>query len=206
MEIRNVFCVGRNYIKHAHELGNEVPDSPMIFTKPTNSIVYAEGKPIKFPQNQGDIHYEIEIVLYIGKEVSRPIQVDNVVTKMALGVDFTLRDVQSTLKKKGHPWLLAKGFKNAALLTEFWNFPGQSACEQKEFSLVQDGKIVQKGNIKSMIFNFQTLIKYIDDYFGLKEGDIIFTGTPEGVGPIHNNDEFKLCWGSESKGVFSVDK
>src|SRR5699024_3655183 len=101
MEIKNIFCVGRNYVKHARELGNDVPDKPMIFTKPTNSIIYADNQQIKFPRHQGEIHYEIEVVLYIGKEVTRPLQVDNIVTKMALGIDFTLRDVQSALKEKG---------------------------------------------------------------------------------------------------------
>lgn len=206
MEIKNIFCVGRNYVKHARELGNDVPDKPMIFTKPTNSIIYADNQQIKFPRHQGEIHYEIEVVLYIGKEVTRPLQVDNIVTKMALGIDFTLRDVQSALKEKGHPWLLAKGFKNATLLTNFWEFPGQTACEQEDFSLIKNARIVQQGNIKSLIFNFQNLIEYIDDHFGLTSGDIIFTGTPEGVGPITDKDELKLFWNEELKGSFQVGK
>src|SRR5690625_6179253 len=100
MEIKNIFCVGRNYVKHARELGNDVPDKPMIFTKPTNSIIYADNQQIKFPRHQGEIHYEIEVVLYIGKEVTRPLQVDNIVTKMALGIRS--EEHTSELQSRGH--------------------------------------------------------------------------------------------------------
>jgi len=206
MDINNIFCVRRNYVKHAHELGNDVPEVPMIFTKPTNAIAYTEDKPIEFPNDQGEIHYEVEIVLYIGKDIEYPVQVDDVVSNMAMGIDFTLRDIQSQLKDKGHPWLLAKGFKNAALLTEFWDFPGEKASGDSDFTLVQNDKTVQQGNIHSMIFDFKSLITYIDRHFGLKKGDIIFTGTPEGVGPIQNKDDFKLYWNKELKGRFTVQK
>ena len=204
MKINNIFCVGRNYAKHAAELGNEAPSKPMIFSKPTHSITYADGNSITFPSKKGEIHYEIELVLYIGKPVPEQFKVDDIVTQLALGIDFTLRDVQTTLKEKGHPWLLAKGFKNAALLTKFWDFPGVETCEQETFTLLQNDKVVQKGQAKSMIFNFQVLLQYIYENFGLAEGDVIFTGTPEGVGPIHHEDEFRLLWGEKEKGSFRV--
>src|SRR5699024_5294332 len=143
-------------------------------------------------------------VLYIGKPVPLNFEVDDIVTKMALGIDFTLRDVQSTLKEKGHPWLLAKGFRNAALLTEFWNFPGVKSCEEEKFTLLQNDKTVQTGQANSMIFDFQALLKYIYENFSLGEGDVIFTGTPEGVGPIRHGDEFRLMWGKREKGSFRV--
>jgi fumarylpyruvate hydrolase len=205
MEIRNIFCVGRNYANHAAELGNAVPDRPMIFSKPTHAYVLADGKSIDYPRNQGDIHHELEIVLYIGKDVvDRDFQVDEVVTHMALGVDLTLRDIQSDLKKKGHPWLLAKGFKHAAIVTDFWNFPGEAACKEKDFCLIRDGQAVQKGNISSVIFSFHKILAYIQENFGLMRGDIIYTGTPEGVGPITDGEKYELQWGEEFKGSFSV--
>ncbi|AIF43027.1 fumarylacetoacetate hydrolase family protein [Virgibacillus sp. SK37] len=204
MRFSNVFCIGRNYANHAAELGNELPSMPMVFSKPTHSLVRADGKVITYPANMGDIHHELEIVLYIGKHVSEKFQVDDVVTKMALGVDLTLRDVQTDLKKKGHPWLLAKGFKNAAVVTDFWDFPGTAACADEIFSLERGGKVIQKGNIQSMIFNFHEVIDYIQKNFGLNEGDIIYTGTPEGVGPIADGEKYELKWGEKVKGSFVV--
>ncbi|KRG16405.1 fumarylacetoacetate hydrolase family protein [Lederbergia galactosidilytica] len=205
MEFRNIFCVGRNYADHALELGNAVPDKPLIFSKPLHSLVLANGEAIHYPGNKGAIHHELEIVLYIGEDLpDDDIQVDKVVTKMALGIDLTLRDVQSELKKKGHPWLLAKGFKNAAIVTDFWDFPGEAACKKENFSLLRDGQTVQDGNITSMIFSFQTILAYIQANFGLRKGDIIFTGTPEGVGPISNGEKYELYWGKEGKGSFRV--
>lgn len=204
MKINNIFCVGRNYADHAVELGNDIPEKPLIFSKPTNSLVIADGTPIDLPANQGEIHHELEIILYVGKDVSAGDKVDDVVTKMALGIDFTLRDVQTELKKKGHPWLLAKGFKNAAAYTDFWDFPGQTACLEKDFTLLRDQKIVQTGNSASMIFSFQAIIDYLQANFSLKAGDIIYTGTPEGVGPIHHGETYALKWGEEVKGSFRV--
>lgn len=204
MNINNIFCIGRNYADHAAELGNEVPTKPMVFSKPTNSLVEANGQIIQYPADQGEIHHEVELVLYIGKDATDSVKVDDVVTKMAMGVDLTLRDVQSELKKKGHPWLLAKGFKNASVITEFWEFLGEVACSESDFSLLRDGKVVQQGNISSMIFHFQTILEYIQTNFGLKEGDIIYTGTPEGVGPIADGEKYELRWGDEVKGSFVV--
>lgn len=205
MDIRNIFCIGRNYVNHALELGNAVPKQPMVFSKPLHSLVFAEGQEIDYPGNRGAIHHELEIVLYIGEDVDADhIEVDQVVTKMALGIDLTMRDVQTELKKKGHPWLLAKGFKNAAILTEFWDFPGETACKKSNFSLTSNGKLIQEGNIDSMIFPFHTLLTYIHTNFGLKKGDIIYTGTPEGVGPIADGEEYEMLWGTESKGNFYI--
>lgn len=205
MDIRNIFCIGRNYANHAKELGNVIPDQPLVFSKPTNALSFADGRTINYPINQGEIHHELEIVLYIGQTIeTNNFLVDDVVTKMALGIDLTLRDIQSELKQKGHPWLLAKGFKNAAIVTDFWNFPGEAHCKEKDFSLMCDDKVVQKGNISTMIFSFQTLLDYIHENFGLSKGDIIYTGTPEGVRPIVDKENYELWWGNELKGRFAV--
>lgn len=204
MDIRHIFCVGRNFQEHAAEMGSEAPKYPMIFQKPTHALTHANGNEITYPQDRGAIHFEIEIVLYIGKPVTDSFSVNDVVTKMALGVDMTLRDEQSELKRKGHPWLIAKGFRNAAVLTDFWDYPGEDVCQEVDFSLYKNGGCVQSGNTSNLIFDFQTLLTYIHQHVGLSEGDVIFTGTPHGVGPIANNDLFGLKWGNEEKGRFRV--
>ncbi|MDT8862326.1 fumarylacetoacetate hydrolase family protein [Alkalihalobacillus sp. MEB130] len=199
----NIYCIGRNYEKHASELGNEVPDQPLLFSKPSHSLVEARGQEIVLPKGLGDIHYELEIVLKINKAVEKGSKVTEVVSEMALGLDLTLRDVQSELKKKGHPWLRAKGFKNSAIITEFWPFD-EKECANTEFSFDLNGETRQKGHTRDMIFTFQDIIDECADCFGLGEGDLIYTGTPEGVGPIHVNDIGKLFWGVEEKGSFLI--
>ncbi|HET6872844.1 MAG TPA: fumarylacetoacetate hydrolase family protein [Sporolactobacillaceae bacterium] len=203
--IRNIFCVGRNYADHAKELNNEVPTSPFLFSKPTHALVEANGQPIPMPKNSGAIHYETELVLHISKPYEKGMKVDDLVDKMALGIDFTLRDVQTELKKKSHPWLRAKGFKNSAVLTRFIDFPGFEACKQVDFALIKNGEEVQHGNIKDMIFDLQILIDFTGEHFGLGPGDIIYTGTPAGVGPTEDGDHFVLSWGHETLGEFSTE-
>ncbi|MUV36815.1 3-fumarylpyruvate hydrolase [Lentibacillus sp. JNUCC-1] len=176
MEIQNIFCVGRNYAEHAEELGNTVPERPLIFTKPTHSAVTATGNKIALPHDSGSVHYEAEVVLYIGKDIEETVAVDEVFTHMALGIDFTLRDVQTELKNKGHPWVLAKGFKNAAVLTEFWSFPGEAACLGKTFSLVKNGATAQIGDMNDLIFDFTTLLTYINIHFGLARETLFSPG------------------------------
>lgn len=204
MVIGHIFCVGRNFRKHAAEMGSDAPEKPMVFQKPAHSLACAGGDVLRYPNDCGAIHYEVEIVLYIGKQVKEGFSVDEVVTDMALGIDMTMRDVQSELKQKGHPWLLAKGFKNAAVVTDFWSFPGVHACKEKNFSLYKNDECVQKGNIKDLIFDFQTLLTYIHEHIGLNQGDVVYTGTPEGVGPLSDHDTFELFWGTKRKGQFRV--
>jgi fumarylpyruvate hydrolase len=202
--IRNIYCVGRNYQAHAAELGNDVPDQPMIFIKPTHALISMDTDTIKLPGDQGGIHYEGELVLHAGKPYKPGITVDEIIDQFALGIDFTLRDVQSGIKKKGQPWLPAKGFLRSAPITEFVPFPGAAVLEQTDFQLLKNGKAVQRGNIKNMIFNLQTLIDFIAVHYGLGEGDIIYTGTPEGVGPAEHGDRLELLWGDQSFGAFIV--
>lgn len=206
MDIKNVYCIGRNYKKHAEELGNEVPNAPLVFSKPTGALRKADGSVIHFPNNKGEIHHELEIVLYVGNDVRDGFRTEDVITKMALGIDFTLRDVQSTLKKKGHPWLIAKGFRNSGILTDFWDFPGIEKSKEKDFTLLRNNETVQYGNINALIFDYQTLLEYIHQEIGLNKGDIVYTGTPEGVGPIADQEEYILKWGDEVKGSFIVSK
>ncbi|GED66800.1 fumarylacetoacetate hydrolase [Brevibacillus reuszeri] len=202
--IRNIYCVGRNYRLHAAELGNDVPTRPMIFDKPTHALAEAVGNEIELPGTRGELHYEAELVLHIARPYEAGVTLEQMVDKIALGIDFTLRDVQSELKKAGHPWLLAKGFKNSAILTSFHAFPGVDALQNTEFSLLKNGEQVQCGKINDVIFDLMTIITYISDHFGLDQGDIIYTGTPAGVGPIADGDVMTLVWGEENWGQFTA--
>lgn len=198
--IKNIYCIGRNYIAHAKELNNKVPTSPFLFSKPTHAVVEANGQKIILPKDRGPVHYEVELVIHMGKPYKKGIKVDEIVDKMSLGIDFTLRDEQSQLKEQRYPWLLAKGFPNSALLTKFIEFPGEDACKNKNFSLLKNGEQVQLGNISHLIFDLQTIIDFSAQHLGLSKGDIIFTGTPEGVGPVSDGDTLSLIWGDETLG------
>jgi len=199
-QIKNIYCVGRNYVLHAKELNNKVPTSPMLFQKPTHALVEADGREIFLPGNQGTIHFETELVIKMGKPYEKGIKVDELVDAMAIGLDLTLRDVQNGLKEKGYPWLLAKGFKNSAVLSKFIPFPGVEKCKDLNFGLLKNGRQIQSGNIKDLIFDLQTLVDYIAEHLGLGVGDIIFTGTPEGVGPVSDGDRMSLLLGEEILG------
>lgn len=203
-EIQNIYCVGRNYRLHAAELGNDVPTRPMIFNKPTHALAEAVGTEIELPGTRGELHYETELVLHIARPYEAGATLEQMVDKVALGIDFTLRDVQSELKKAGHPWLLAKGFQNSAILTPFHAFPGVEVLQGTDFSLLKNGEQVQRGNISDVIFDMMTIISYIAEHFGLDRGDIIYTGTPAGVGPIADKDVMTLVWGEEEWGQFTA--
>jgi fumarylpyruvate hydrolase len=202
--IRNIYCVGRNYRAHAAELGNDVPDQPMIFIKPTHALVELTGGELTLPGNQGEIHFETEVVLHIGKPYTEGISVDDIVDQYALGIDFTLRDVQNAIKKKGQPWLPAKGFLGSAPISSFRPFSSAAVLEQTNFQLLQNGKMVQNGNVSHMIFDLQTIVDYIAKHYGLGVGDIIYTGTPEGVGPVSSGDRLELLWGEEVIGAVTI--
>lgn len=200
MTYRNVYCIGRNYALHAKELGNEVPTSPMAFLKPTHALVPLAGD-IAMPGNAGEVHHEVEIVLRIAKPYAPGARVEELVDRMTLGLDFTLRDVQSELKKKGQPWLAAKGFRSSAPICEWLPFPGVEATENAEFALRRNGETTQVGYARDMIFSFQTLIDFLGTAYGLGEGDVIFTGTPAGVGPVADGDRLELFWNGAAIGA-----
>ncbi|MED1793721.1 fumarylacetoacetate hydrolase family protein [Brevibacillus nitrificans] len=203
-QIGNIYCVGRNYKLHAEELGNDVPTKPMIFGKPTHALAEAAGGEIVLPGTRGELHYETELIIHIARSYESGVTLDEMVDEIALGIDFTLRDVQSELKKKGHPWLLAKGFKNSAIFTPFHAFPGLDECLKTDFTLLKNGEQAQRGNIRNVIFDLMTLIQYISEHFGLEKGDIIYTGTPEGVGPVADGDVLTFLWGDQKWGEFTA--
>lgn len=202
--IRNIYCVGRNYGLHAAELGNEVPDEPMIFTKPTHALAAIQGQSIALPGDRGEVHFETELVVHVGTDYKPGITVNQLIDKMALGIDFTLRDVQSVIKKKGQPWLPAKGFLNSAAITAFHPFPGFDEVKQTEFSLRRNGVEAQRGNVQDMIFDLQVIVDYIAKHYGLGKGDIIYTGTPAGVAAVSTGERMELLWGEELYGEFTI--
>ncbi|MBY0008991.1 fumarylacetoacetate hydrolase family protein [Paenibacillus typhae] len=200
-DINNVYCVGRNYRLHAEELGNKVPAEPLIFLKPSHAAVPLDKAIIHLPQNAGQIHYEGELVLRIARDYVPGMSVEELVDVMALGLDFTLRDVQEDLKKKGLPWTAAKGFKNAAPLTPYIALPEQEELEATDFTVRKNGVEVQRGNVKDMIFSLQKVVEFIAARYGLGKNDLIFTGTPAGVGPVVSGDSFELFWGERLLGT-----
>ncbi|WP_405110677.1 fumarylacetoacetate hydrolase family protein [Paenibacillus sp. FSL K6-1217] len=199
--VNNVYCVGRNYQLHAEELGNKVPSEPLIFLKPSHAAVALDKAIIHLPKDAGLIHYEGELVLRIARDYVPGMSVQELVDVMALGLDFTLRDVHNDLQKKGLPWTAAKGFKNAAPLTPYMALPEQEELEATDFTVRKNGIEVQRGNVKNMIFSLQKIVEFIASRYGLGKDDIIFTGTPAGVGPVVAGDSFELFWGERPMGT-----
>ena len=184
-----IICIGRNYIDHAKELNNPVPKKPLIFMKPPSALL-VNNKPLYYPEFTKDLHYEVEVVLKIGKNGRhvQPAFAGDYITEVALGIDFTARDLQSQLKAKGHPWEIAKGFDGAAALSPF--VPISTVNRHAiEFRLDANGQTVQHGNTKDLIFSFEDIIVYASQFFKLQMGDLIYTGTPAGVGPVKIGDQ-----------------
>ncbi len=198
--IKNIFCVGRNYVEHVKELQNQQPSEPVIFNKPTHALVKADGNSIKLPSNKGEVHHEVELVVKLAQDYDPNKNIDQLIDEMAIGLDLTLREVQQQLKDKQYPWLLSKGFPNAAIISEFIKFPGIQGCGAHHFALMINEKVVQEGNIKQMIFDLPTLIHFIGQNLGLKKSDIIYTGTPAGVGALKDKDQLSLMWGEQELG------
>jgi 2-keto-4-pentenoate hydratase/2-oxohepta-3-ene-1,7-dioic acid hydratase in catechol pathway len=180
------FCVGRNYVEHIQELNNERPDEPVIFTKPDTALL-KNNSPFYLPSFSNDIHHEVELVLRICKEGK------NIEEKFAakyfdaigIGIDFTARDLQQKAKEKGLPWDIAKGFNSSAPISDkFIPVADFKNLKDINFSLQIDGTLKQMGNTSLMLFPFEIIISYLSKFFTLRTGDLIYTGTPKGVGPV----------------------
>ena len=186
LKIENIYCVGRNFEKHAKELGNKVPKTPLIFQK-SNSTLNTRNK-IEIPKNK-TIEHELEIVILIGKNGSPKThnEAASFISGFSIGLDLTDRKLQADLKKKGLPWFPAKSFKGSAVID--LNFKHE--CPKK-FYLTVNQKIRQEGNFNDMIFSFENIVLHISKIVDLKKGDIIFTGTPEGVAPLVNGDQVEM--------------
>ncbi len=180
-----ILAIGRNYAEHIKELNNERPDEPVIFTKPDTALLKS-GRPFFYPDYSNDIHHEIELVLRIckvGKNIDEKFA-HKYYDHIGLGIDFTARDLQQKAKDKGLPWAIAKGFDGSAPISEFLPISKFGNLNDINFSLKVDGELKQQGNTGFMLFNFNYMVSYLSKFFTLKKGDLIFTGTPKGVGPI----------------------
>ncbi|MFY8109995.1 MAG: fumarylacetoacetate hydrolase family protein [Bacteroidia bacterium] len=185
-----IFCVGRNYSEHAKELGNAVPENPVIFSKPDTALL-KNGEDFYLPDFSNDVHYEAELVIKISK-MGKKIQekfASNYYSEIGFGIDFTARDLQTQLKQKGLPWELAKAFDGSAPIGEFLNV--NDLQNPIQFSLLKNGELVQNGNSNDMIFSFDKIVSFISQYFTLKVGDLIYTGTPAGVGQVKIGDKLE---------------
>lgn len=179
-----IFGVGRNYVAHIEELNNERPSEPVIFTKPDTALLL-KNRPFYYPSFSNDIHHEVEIVLKIckvGKNISEKFA-HTYYEEIGVGIDFTARDLQQKAKEKGLPWAIAKGFNDSAPLSKFVSKHDYD-LRNLDFSLTLDGETKQQGNTGLMLFSFDYIISYLSKYFILKKGDLIYTGTPAGVGPV----------------------
>jgi len=186
-----IICIGRNYIDHAKELNNPVPSKPIIFMKPSTALLI-DNKAFYHPEFSKNIHYEVEVVVKISKNGKHiePTFAEQYYEEIGLGIDFTARDLQDELKSKGHPWEIAKGFDNSAVTGKFLPVSNLPDRDNIHFHLVKNGKVVQDGYTKDMIFSINHLIVFASQFFTLQKGDLIFTGTPAGVGKTEPGDHF----------------
>lgn len=184
-----IICIGRNYVKHIEELQNERPDEPVVFMKP-DSAVLLKQHPFVIPEFSEDIHHEIELIVKINKvgKYIEPKFAHKYYDEISVGIDFTARDLQQKLKDKGLPWEKAKAFDGSAVIGEFVSKEKFQSVDNLNFELTNNGKVVQSGNSSLMLWKIDELIATISQYFTLKIGDIIFTGTPEGVAQVKPND------------------
>jgi 2-keto-4-pentenoate hydratase/2-oxohepta-3-ene-1,7-dioic acid hydratase in catechol pathway len=182
-------CVGRNYAEHARELGNEIPDAPLLFMKPSTAA--AEGPNLRLPDFSQSVHYEAELVLRIDQHLrsATPQEADTAWRQVTVGLDLTARDLQDRLKAKGQPWELAKAFDGSAVLGTFHDRGAVCAPDGHFlFELHRNGVVVQQGDTRQMIHGINELLAYISRHFTLEPGDMVFTGTPAGVGPLSPGD------------------
>ena len=184
-----LICIGRNYVDHINELSNERPDEPVVFIKPDSAILPKE-QDFYIPEFSQDVHYEVEVLVKIkkvGKHISKEFA-HKYYDEIGLGIDFTARDLQSKLKSKGLPWEKAKGFDGAAVVGKWLPKDKFKDLDKLNFSLSKNGEKVQDGNTSLMLWKIDEIIAHVSTYFMLKKGDIIFTGTPAGVGKVSPND------------------
>ncbi|WP_420387264.1 fumarylacetoacetate hydrolase family protein [Roseivirga sp.] len=186
-----IIAIGRNYAAHIAELNNEKPAQPVVFMKPDTALL-RKNAPFYYPEFSKDIHFEVEILLKINREGKYIDQkfAHKYYDEIGIGIDFTARDLQSQCKEKGLPWEIAKGFNGSAPVSEFISKENFNLADLN-FSLRQNGELKQNGNTSLMLFPFDEIVAYVSQYFTLKKGDIIFTGTPSGVGPIAIGDKLE---------------
>lgn len=194
-----IFCVGRNYTDHAKELNNAIPDEPVIFMKPKSALLQPHT-PFYYPEFTNELHYECELVLRIAKN-GKYIQekfANKYYDAVTTGIDFTARDIQNELKEKGLPWEKAKAWDNSAVVGKWVPFANIKDRNKINFSLQKNKEVVQKGDSQEMLFDFDFIVSYISNFFSINIGDLVFTGTPAGVGEIVVGDEIEAFMEEES--------
>jgi acylpyruvate hydrolase len=200
-----IICIGRNYAAHIEELKNEKPGKPVVFLKPDTALLKA-GAPFFYPDFSENIHHEVELVLKISKEGKyiQPQFAHRYFEEIGLGIDFTARDLQDQCKAKGLPWEIAKAFNGSAPIGDFKPVSAFADLKDIDFHLEINGELRQKGNTSMMLFDFATIISYVSQFFTLKKGDLIYTGTPAGVGPVQVGDRLTGFIGTEKMLDFEV--
>jgi 5-carboxymethyl-2-hydroxymuconate isomerase len=190
--IGKIVCVGRNYVEHIQELGNEMHEKPVVFLKTLSSVIYS-GDSIIYPQFSSDMHHETELVLLIGERVKNAdlVTSERAIVGYGIGLDMTLRDVQSDLKKKGHPWTIAKCFDTSTVLSEFILKFNHQLTFDEYISLKVNGTLKQRDQLNKMIHKPAEIVHYISSLMTLEKGDLIFTGTPKGVGKVEKGDHLE---------------
>lgn len=203
--IGKIVCVGRNYAEHAKELGNEIPEKPVLFLKPASALIYS-GEEIILPDYGNELHHEIELVLLIGETVKNAskAEAEKATVGYGVGLDMTLRDVQDGLKKKGHPWTLAKCFDTSAVISDFVLKKDYQLKPDEKLELKVNGIVKQSDSLKSMIFNPAEIVEYISSIMTLEKGDLIFTGTPAGVSRVKRGDKLEAKLGEVAELVCKV--
>lgn len=201
--INNIYCIGRNYVEHAQELGNRVEEDPVVFSKPNSALIV--GNTITLPTFSQDVHYETELVIRISAPAFQiePDQADAYYDSVAIGLDLTARDLQADLKSKKLPWLLAKGFNGSCYVSDF--VAKQTVPQTIHFGLAINDKTVQQGVSSEMVFSIKQIIAFISRYIALQPGDIIFTGTPKGVGKLESGDTLRLTLEGEMMAELQVE-
>ncbi|MGD2073623.1 MAG: fumarylacetoacetate hydrolase family protein [Gammaproteobacteria bacterium] len=196
-----IFCIGRNYVRHARELDNPLPRGPVVFMKPHSCLV-VPGEPIHFPRHGRELHHETELVVRIGRagSVTEPERAPDFVDAVTLGLDLTLRDVQQDLKRQGLPWEAAKAFEQSAPIGTFVACDASVDLQEFAFHCTVNDEPRQAGNTRDMIFPVDRLLVELSRIWTLRAGDLIYTGTPEGVGPLHVGDSIEIA--SDLTGAF----
>lgn len=187
-----IICIGRNYAAHAAEMNVERPSHPVVFMKPPSALL-VNNKPFYYPEFTKDLHYEVELIIKVAKN-GRHVQPEfasSYIGELGIGIDFTARDLQAELKRKGQPWEISKGFDGSAPVSSFLPFADLPDPNAIEFGLLKNGELVQEGSSADMLFNPEEIICYVSQYFRLQMNDLIYTGTPSGVGPVKQGDELQ---------------
>jgi acylpyruvate hydrolase len=190
--VGKIVCVGRNYSEHAKELGNEVLDKPVLFLKPSSAIIYS-GDNIIHPDFSNEMHHEVELVLLIGRKISKANlqEAENAIIGYGVGLDMTLRDIQNEARKKGNPWTISKCFDTSAIISDFVLKEDYKLTFDEEIALYINGVVKQKDQLNKMILNPSQIVEYISSLMTIEEGDLVFTGTPKGVSKVNRGDKLK---------------